>query len=119
VVSSKQRQRQLARAKWERQQERRTKDARRQRTMSWVVGVILGLVVVGGIGWLVLHIVKEENSRDQTPSVPTDSFSTNLLTPTSPVDTTSPSGRPSPSDNTKSGPTTPTGSGSTKTGSKQ
>jgi peptidyl-prolyl cis-trans isomerase B (cyclophilin B) len=97
VVSSKQRQRQLARAKWERQQQRRASYTQRQRRVSLVVGVILGLIVVGLIGWLVLHIIDQENSRDdQTPSVPTDSFSTNLLSPS-----------------------TPTGSDSTQSGSQQ
>ena len=90
MVTNKQRQRQLARAKWERQQGRRVEAARRQRTITIVVGIILGLVVVGLLTWLVLHIVNEENTRSQTPTVPTTS-PTDLVTPTQPVQTT-PSG---------------------------
>jgi peptidyl-prolyl cis-trans isomerase B (cyclophilin B) len=81
VATSKQRQRELARAKWERQQIRRSEHAHRQRVIWTVVGIIVGLIVVALLGWLVLHIVDEENTDDQTPSVPTDSFSTKLLTP--------------------------------------
>jgi peptidyl-prolyl cis-trans isomerase B (cyclophilin B) len=80
VVTSKQRQRQLARAKWQRQQSRRQEHHHRQRVISIVVGIIVGLIVVALLVWLVLHIIDQEN-QDQTPSVPTDSFSTNLLTP--------------------------------------
>jgi peptidyl-prolyl cis-trans isomerase B (cyclophilin B) len=88
VATSKQRQRELARAKWERQQARRTEQAHRRRVISIVVGIIVGLIVVALIGWGVLRIVDEENTRDdQTPSTPTGSFSTNLLTPSSAVPT--------------------------------
>ena len=92
MATSKQRQRELARAKWERQQVRRTEQAHRRRVISIVVGIIVGLIVVALIGWGVLRIVDEENTRDdQTPSVPTDSFSTKLLTPsTAPPTTTAP-----------------------------
>jgi hypothetical protein len=84
VAKTKRRQRELARAKWERQQTRRTRVAGRQRKISIAGGVILGLVVTAFLVWLVLHIIDEENKRNpQTPSVPTDSFRTNLLTPSS------------------------------------
>ena len=76
MATSKQRQRELARAKWERQQIRRSEHAHHQRVIWTVVGTIVGLIVVALLGWLVLHIVDEENTDDQTPSVPTDSFST-------------------------------------------
>src|SRR6476659_8690717 len=59
VVTNKQRQRQLARAKWERQQAKRMSDARRHRVISLVVGVIVGLIVVALLGWLVLHIIDQ------------------------------------------------------------
>ena len=93
MVTNKQRQRQLARAKWERQQARRTSGAHRQRVISLVVGVIVGLIVVALLVWLVLHIIDKEKARnDQTPAVPTDTFSTNLLSPPTPTATT---GQPS------------------------
>ena len=91
MATSKQRQRELARAKWERQQIRRSEHAHRQRVIWTVVGTIVGLIVVALLVWLVLHIVDEENTRDQTPAVPTDSFSTKLLTPSAaPPSTTAP-----------------------------
>lgn len=84
MVSNKQRQRQLARARWERQQARRAVIARRQRLISIVGGVIVGLIAVALLVWLVLHIIDQEKARnDQTPVIPTDSFSTDLLTPSS------------------------------------
>ena len=95
MVTNKQRQRQLARAKWERQQAKRMSDARRHRVLSLVVGVIVGLIVVALLGWLVLHIIDQEKSRnDQTPVTPTDSFSTNLLSPSTPP-TSAATGKPS------------------------
>jgi peptidyl-prolyl cis-trans isomerase B (cyclophilin B) len=84
VAKSKERQRQLARAKWERQQVRRTKAAVRRRRISLVVGVITGLIVTAFLIWLVIHIVSAEDKRNPNPVVPTDSgFSTNLKTPES------------------------------------
>jgi len=72
-------------------QVRRSEHAHRQRVIWTVVGTIVGLIVVALLVWLVLHIVDEENTGDQTPSVPTDSFSTKLLTPsTAPPTTTAP-----------------------------
>jgi len=82
VVSNKQRRRQLARAKWERQSGRRRVDAKRRRRVGVVVSVIVALVVAAGLIWLVLYILDQEK-QDQTPVVPTDSFSTELLTPSS------------------------------------
>lgn len=121
MVTSKQRQRQLARAKWERQQQRRTTSAQRQRRVSLVVGVVVGLIVVVVLGWLVLHIIDKENSRNQTPVVPTDSFSTNLLTPTPSDATGTPTDQPTEQQATKNQPTNdgPTKSGSTKSGGNQ
>ena len=88
MATSKLRQRELARAKWERQQVRRSEHAHRQRVIWTVVGTIVGLIVVALLVWLVLHIVDEENTGDQTPSVPIDSFSIKLLTPSTAPPTT-------------------------------
>lgn len=92
MATSKQRQRELARAKWERQQIRRSEHAHHQRVIWTVVGTIVGLIVIALLWWLVLHIVDEENTDDQTPSVPTDSFSTKLLTPSTAPPSTTPQG---------------------------
>ncbi len=82
MVTSKRRQRQLARAKWQRQQVRRVRMASRQRKISVVVGVVVGVVVVVLLGWFVKNIISDENSRSpQSPAVPTDSFSTSMPTP--------------------------------------
>lgn len=80
MVSYKQRRRQLARAKWERQSVRRSQDATRRRRISILVSVIVGLAVAAGLIWVVLYILDQEK-QDQTPVVPTDSFSTDLRTP--------------------------------------
>ncbi len=80
MVSYKQRRRQFARAKWQRQSVRRSQDAKRRRRVSIVVSVIVGLAVAAGLIWLVLYIIDQEK-QDQTPVVPTDSFSTDLRTP--------------------------------------
>jgi len=80
VVSDKQRRRQLARAKWDRQSVRRSQDAKRHRRISILVSVIVGLAVAAGLIWVVLYILDQEK-QDQTPVVPTDSFVTDLRTP--------------------------------------
>ncbi len=96
MVTSRQRQRQLARERYERQQARRQAKAKRQRVFSIVVGTIVVLVVVAALGWLVLRIVDEEKQRE--PDVPTPSapFSTDLRTPTSAMPSTpsDPTGSP-------------------------
>ncbi len=80
MVSDKQRRRQLARAKWDRQSVRRSQDAKRHRRISILVSVIVGLAVAAGLIWVVLYILDQEK-QDQTPVVPTDSFVTDLRTP--------------------------------------
>jgi peptidyl-prolyl cis-trans isomerase B (cyclophilin B) len=70
VVRSRERQRQLARARWERQQARRTAAQRRNRRISIVVGVIVALVAAAALVWLILNIVDTEDTRDQTPTLP-------------------------------------------------
>ncbi|MFW6205316.1 MAG: hypothetical protein ACOC96_10105 [Actinomycetota bacterium] len=55
MASSKGRQRQLARAKWERQQARRATSARRRRIVLVVAAVV---VAVGAVGaWLATNLV--------------------------------------------------------------
>ncbi|MEP6666787.1 MAG: hypothetical protein ABJA81_10090 [Nocardioidaceae bacterium] len=82
MAKSRERQRQLASAKWQRQQARRTKATVRRRRFSLVLGVVVGLVVTALLIWLVIHIVNEEDKRNPNPVVPTDSFSTELKSPT-------------------------------------
>lgn len=72
MATSKQRQRQLARAKWERQQSRRAASARRQRIVSSVVGVVVGLVAVVGVTLLVRYILDQDSTGQPAPSAPTN-----------------------------------------------
>ncbi len=84
MVTSKQRQRQLARARWERQQARRAAQASRRRRIAIVVGVLGGLVATALLIWLVLSLVESEEAQNPEPTVPNDpGFSTDLLTPSS------------------------------------
>ncbi len=89
MVTSKQRQRQLARARYERQQAHRERRARRQRIISVVVGTIVGLVLLAALAWLVLHILDEERQREPLVPTPSAPFSTDLKTPSSDVPPTS------------------------------
>ncbi|MBA3311322.1 MAG: hypothetical protein H0U28_14935 [Nocardioidaceae bacterium] len=84
MVTSKQRQRQLARARWERQRSRRAAQARRRRRIAIVVGVIGGLVAAALLVWLVLSLNESDEVPNPEPTVPGDpGFSTDLLTPSS------------------------------------
>ncbi len=88
MVSNRQRQRQLARARYERQQARRQTKAKRQRLVSIVVGTLIGLIVLAALGWLILRIVDQEKQREQPVPTPSPTFSTDLLTPSSNVPST-------------------------------
>ncbi|MFW6091578.1 MAG: hypothetical protein ACODAF_06835 [Actinomycetota bacterium] len=54
MASSKRRQRELARAKWERQQARRTASVRRRRILLVVAAVVVAVGAVGG--WLAINL---------------------------------------------------------------
>jgi negative regulator of sigma E activity len=75
VITEKQRRRALARAKWERQQAKRTAAAKRTRAMSIVFGVAASVVAIVFVGWGVHHLVTD----DSTPSTPT--IPINTITP--------------------------------------
>jgi peptidyl-prolyl cis-trans isomerase B (cyclophilin B) len=96
VVSNKQRRRQLARAKWERQQERRAAVAQRNRRVSTVVGIVVGLIAVAAMIWVVLWLVDQENDPNPQPAVPTDSDFPSFISPpaTTPATETSPDASP-------------------------
>jgi peptidyl-prolyl cis-trans isomerase B (cyclophilin B) len=53
LVPRKQRERELARAKWERQQQRRRAEQARARRRRIALGVLLGLAALLLVGWLV------------------------------------------------------------------
>ncbi len=102
MVSKKRRRRQLAHAKWERQQTRRVRIQRRRRTTAWIVGAAVGVVAVVAAGWLVISLAADETGRNgQVPTIPIDTLTTpgvslpstlqTLLTQTTPA-TGSPSG---------------------------
>ncbi|MGI8577560.1 MAG: hypothetical protein ACR2KG_06485 [Nocardioidaceae bacterium] len=70
MVSNRQRRRQLAHAKWERQRARRAAQSKRRRAVSVVGGAVVGLAVVAVLGWLGFQIVQAANSSNPTPVVP-------------------------------------------------
>ncbi len=82
--------------------------ASRQRKIAVVVGIVVGLVVIVLLGLLVKNIFADEQSR--SPGVPTDTFNTNLLTPSQNT------GSPTATKPTTSAPTKPTSTKSSKTG---
>lgn len=86
MISDKKRRRALARAKWERQQARRTASESRARIMRIVGGVAVSVVVIIFAGWGVVHLVQNSGPGSTAPSNPFPSF----LTPTDPgLDVTS------------------------------
>ncbi len=104
MATNKQRQRQVARARWERQQARRAAEAARRRKRRIVVGIVVGLVLAGLLGWLVFYIVTNENARDQQPNPPVETDVPSVTLPTEPT----PGGSPAPTGATPTteGPTT-------------
>ncbi len=92
MATNKQRQRQVARARWERQQARRAAEAARRRKRRIVVGIVVGLVLAGLLGWLVFSIVTNENARDQQPNPPVETDVPSVTLPTEPT----PGGSPAP-----------------------
>jgi negative regulator of sigma E activity len=85
VITEKQRRRALARAKWERQQAKRTAAQKRARMLSIVFGSAAAVVVVLFVGWGVHHLVTND-SNSPSQQLPSD-FPT-LKTPTNPGLTT-------------------------------
>lgn len=67
MVSKQQRERELARAKWERQLTRRQLDAAKTRRRGLLLGALLGAVALGLLGWLVWQTLR----TDETPGEPT------------------------------------------------
>lgn len=70
MVTQQQRQRALARAKWERQQERRAADSARRRRIAIAVGVVVGLLVIAGLVWLFLSLADNDEVPGQQPTAP-------------------------------------------------
>jgi peptidyl-prolyl cis-trans isomerase B (cyclophilin B) len=103
VVTNKQRQRQIARARWERQQARRAAEAARRRKVRLLVGVLGGLVVAALLGWLVYSIVSNENAPTPQPNLPVDT-SAPVTLPTEPTLRTSdaPTGATTPTQSSPS-----------------
>jgi peptidyl-prolyl cis-trans isomerase B (cyclophilin B) len=83
VVSRKQRQRQLARERWERQQQRRAERRRKMRQRAIIIGAVVGVVAVAAGGYGVYLLVRDEPSAAATPT-PTPSVSSPAASP-SPV----------------------------------
>ena len=70
-MPSQKRQRELARAKWERQQARRTAQAARRRKLSIVTGIVVGLLATAALVWVVVYLVQAEDARKPQPALPT------------------------------------------------
>ena len=104
MISEKQRRRALARAKWERQQARRTAAEKRARVMRIIGGAAATVVVVVLVGWGVDHLVTNDStspSQQLPPDFPT------YKTPTNPSFVTSFSpGTPTTAPTTGTGGTT-------------
>lgn len=97
MVTNKQRQRQIARARWERQQARRATEAARRRKVRILVGVIGGLVLAALLGWLLMYIVTTEHARTPAPVLPVNSNAPSVTLPTAQTPATSvPSKRSTP-----------------------
>jgi hypothetical protein len=80
VITEKQRRRALARAKWERQQAKRTAAQRRARMWSIIGGAAVSVVVIVFVGWGIHHLV-----TNNSPTTPV--FPINTLTMKTPTDT--------------------------------
>lgn len=81
MITEKQRRRALARAKWERQRARRTAAERRARVLQIIGGAAVGVVAVVLVGWGAVHVFTDD-SNSRSPNIPTETFRTDLLTPT-------------------------------------
>ena len=90
MATNKQRQRQVARARWERQQARRAAEVARRRKLRIVGGVVVGLVLTGLLGWLVMYIVSNENARDQPQNPPVETTVPSVTLPSEPTPTPTP-----------------------------
>jgi peptidyl-prolyl cis-trans isomerase B (cyclophilin B) len=100
VVRDRQRRRQLARAKWERQNQKRSVRARRERTVGIVFGVACAILLVGGVVWLFVHNSEGDDTQPTTTNVST-------TTPTT-APTSTPTSAPSTSSTTTTTSTTAT-----------
>lgn len=98
MITEKQRRRALARAKWERQQARRTAAERRARVLRIIGGAALTVVVIALVGWGSVQIfTNDSNTPGQTPTdfpsflTPSDTrVVTSFVPPTSPTATPTP-----------------------------
>lgn len=84
MVRDRQRQGQLARAKWDRQQARRTAKEQKQRRIAIGLGILVALAAGAALIWLIVHLVNAEDAT--TPVVPTETTAppsrTDVLTET-------------------------------------
>lgn len=81
MVSNRQRRKAMARAKWERQQARRTASQQRSHRINLIVGTAVSVVAAVALGWGVYALVQNANSPSTT--TPTDNFPS-FLEPTNP-----------------------------------
>ncbi|MBA2559187.1 MAG: hypothetical protein H0V07_04750 [Propionibacteriales bacterium] len=111
MVTSRQRQRQLARARWERQQTRRSAESVRNRRIGIIAGIVVAVLAAAALVWLVLHIVNAEDTRNQQQQTPTTNLVPTAVTPSAPGTTadslpgTTPDTSPATGSTTSSGAT--------------
>ena len=88
MITEKQRRRALARAKWERQQARRTAAQKRNRRLSGIGGAGAAVIAVIAVGWGVHYLVTNDGSNSPTtPAIPSNTLT--FKTPTNPSFATS------------------------------
>ncbi len=88
MITEKQRRRALARAKWERQQARRTAAQKRNHRLSIILGAAASVVAVLFVGWGVHYLVTNDDSTSPTtPVIPSNTLT--MKTPTNPSFATS------------------------------
>ncbi|HEY6737732.1 MAG TPA: peptidylprolyl isomerase [Actinopolymorphaceae bacterium] len=95
MVSKKQRRRQLARQKWERQQARRAERARRLRRRGIIVGAVLGVALVILAGWGLIQMFGGDDTATAAQDSPSSRPSSSPTPPAEPS-TSAPTATPAP-----------------------
>ena len=114
MVSNKQRQRQLARAKWQRQRSRREARAKKTRHFQVVVGTILGLAAAAALVWVVVWIVDQDSQQTPDQVNPTNGERPSFISPPPETDAT-PTSPGQTGGTSEPGTTAPTRTGGTAT----
>jgi cytoskeletal protein RodZ len=115
VAKTRERRRQLARLKYERQSVRRSAQRERQRKLSIVGGVAVAVLGVIGLVWLIVHLASDESTPPTNPA-PSFTLPPNTLvtpaepTPSQPTTKSAPTKSATPSHSKPSKPSKPSNS---------